>query len=463
MKTLLRAIALTLAVSTFLRAVTSVAFAWDVWYYHLPFAARIAGVVPASVFAFHPANEHRFRGFPLLGEALQGFLWRATGRPEAANLVAWGSLAVYVAFLRGMFRVPWHLTTIALLAIPLVMTHATSGYVDLPANLAVSALILLVYRLWTDPFSKARGNYVLAILVAAAVAANMRFQLLPVVALALVVAAPRLMKAQSRIIVLAVACVFAVVVFATPLKNLAVHHNPFYPLRMTLFGIALPGAEGTYSDSPPSLEHAARPVRFAYSLLEIGIRPLSDDARWTVDQYMHPSPGGNRMGGFFGAYVVLALAGLGLLVLRDRSRPARGALVVMGVISLVVSFMPQSHELRYYLFWMIVLVSLCLVLASREGAATARLAVSAAATVVLFAVLLVTRAWFVYPSPYSFTELLKRKVNAAAIESISEGETVCVSHAPWSILYAPTFHTERPYKVREAEDTQDCTGARLLE
>src|SRR5258708_40243001 len=81
-------------------AVTDVSLAWDVWYYHLPFAARIAGIVPADQYAYDAMNQARFDGFPLLGETLQGLLWRVTGRPESANLVALSSLPLFAWFLR---------------------------------------------------------------------------------------------------------------------------------------------------------------------------------------------------------------------------------------------------------------------------------------------------------------------------------------------------------------------------
>src|SRR5688572_10755000 len=81
-----------LAIGTLAKAWTDVSSEWDVFYYHLPFAARLAGVVPEDVYAFTPANDARYDGFPLATEALQGLARRIAGRPEAANLVAWGAL-----------------------------------------------------------------------------------------------------------------------------------------------------------------------------------------------------------------------------------------------------------------------------------------------------------------------------------------------------------------------------------
>src|SRR5208337_1682296 len=43
-----------LLASMLLTALHDVSMAWDVWYYHLPFAARIAGIVPANRFIYEP-------------------------------------------------------------------------------------------------------------------------------------------------------------------------------------------------------------------------------------------------------------------------------------------------------------------------------------------------------------------------------------------------------------------------
>ncbi|MEO6419407.1 MAG: hypothetical protein ABIP39_08385, partial [Polyangiaceae bacterium] len=64
-------------------------------------------------------------------------------------------------------------------------------------------------------------------------------------------------------------------VFATALKNLAIHGNPYFPLRWSLFGHTWPGVEEPYSSSPAWLEHAPRSVRFLCSLMEVGLRPMT--------------------------------------------------------------------------------------------------------------------------------------------------------------------------------------------
>ena len=104
-------------------------------------------MLDARSFTFSAENQARYEGFPLFAELLQGALWRITGHVSATNFrVALAALFVLPAFLWRVFRVPPGLALIAFLAIPLVQIHATSSYVDLPANACVTMLVLSVYR-----------------------------------------------------------------------------------------------------------------------------------------------------------------------------------------------------------------------------------------------------------------------------------------------------------------------------
>jgi hypothetical protein len=448
-------------------ALHDTSLAWDGWYYHLPFAARLVGLVPESAFVFHPANQARYAGFALLAELLQGVLWRVTGRPESANLVAFASVPLMAWFLKRRWQVPFALTLLALFAVPLVQTHAPSTYVDLPGNAAASVLVLLVIDAYAAASPVPAGDIVLA-LVTGAIAANIKPLLQPVVGLALLALLVRLVQsardASSRRRarwLLATTVLAAPVVLFTPLKNAIVHHNPFYPIGVHLFGVVLPGPEAPYASSPSWLAHAPRPLRFACSLLEIGIRPLSDPRRWTVDQWMPDDSMGNRMGGFFGAYVVLLLLALGYRVARDRTRLARVSAVTFGVLTVLIACMPQSHELRYYLSWMIVLVSLNLVLATRGGAPRFAVGLRGLGTIAAAAFLVVvasTRGAYAYPGGMSAAELVRARVDAKSVGGIADGERVCVRAEPFNLLWADLFHPPRHYVVQEAE--ADCHGLR---
>ncbi len=462
--------------STLATAVHDVSYAWDVWYYHLPFAARLVGLLPKDAFVFHAANEARFAGLPLLAELLQGVIWRATGRVECANLVSFACVPLFAWFLRRRFQVPLALSILALLAIPLVQAHASSCYVDLPANTATSVVVLLAFEAYATGATVDDRTLAMAGL-AAIVAANSKMLVLPVVLVALAAlgarSLPRIalelrsagdLGRRRAAWTIALSICTLVLVLATPLKNLAVHHNPSFPVRMNLLGYHLPGAEDPYSSAPGWLANAPGPVRFVCSLLEIGIRPLSDPWRWTVDQWMAPDSTGPRMGGFFGAYVVAELAFLGWLVARDRSRTTRVAAICFALFTALTSVMPQAHELRYYMGWMLVLVATNRWLACREGAPPWRARwLGVSSTLALVVVIVVSRGVFVYPSGSTFADLLGQKVDPRSIDGIADGERVCVRRAPLDMLWAARFHPPRRYVVKEAEEPDECRGYRPLD
>ncbi len=463
----LQGLALLLLASMLVAALHDASQAWDVAYYHLPFAGRLGGLLPASEYLFSSANQARYEGFPLLAELAQGLLWRATGRPESVNLVAFASVPALAWFARRRLRVPWHLSVLSLLAIPLVQTHMTSGYVDLPGNAAASVLVLAVIEAWASE----RIVDVRTILVAAGaafVAANMKPMLHPIVLGSLVALVIRLATnapAPARWRLLALLVLALPFVFVTPLKNLVVHGNPYFPLRLAWFGHALPGSEAPYTSSPVWLEHWPGPLRFACSLLEVGARPFGDSRRWTIDQWMPPDATGYRMGGFFNAYVVFHLGVLVSRVARDRARTVRTGALGFLLLTALTAAMPQSHELRYYVSWMMILVLLNAWLASRPDAAPGvpgPQALGATAVMALGVVLGVTRGVYAYPSGSSFETLVRARVDERVIAGIGKEERVCVNREPFDVLWAPVFHPERRYVLKEAEEDADCEGFRRL-
>jgi hypothetical protein len=126
--------------------------------------------------------------------------------------------------------------------------------------------------------------------------------------------------------------------------------------------------------------------------------------------------------------------------------------------------MPQSHELRYYLSWMIVLVALNLWLASRaeaRGPGAREVGIVAAAALAI--VIASTRGAYVLPLGSTFEALVRAKVDPEAIAGLRDGERVCVRREPWNMAFAAVFHPPRRYVVVEAEEPADCGGVRPLE
>jgi hypothetical protein len=462
---LLQALATVLAITTTAAGLHDVSRAWDVWYYHLPFAARLVGLVGPGAYVLHATNQSRLDGFPLLAELLQGLAWRLTGRPEGANLVSMASLALYVAFSWRVLRAPWHLSFLAFMAVPLVQIHVTSAYVDLPSNACAAALVLLVVRMWAEP-EPPRARDGAAVLALSAVVANMRFQLHPLVAVAAIAALarvlPPLVRARDLRRVGGLA-LFVPVVGATFLKNAIVHHNPYYPMRLELPGMVLPGPDTPYSSSPVALEQAPKAVRFVLSALEVGCRPLTDGRRWTIDQWAPSDSPALRMGGFFGAYVAFSLIVLVLLCARERSRRARVVAVAFAALTALLANVPQSHELRYYLCWMLVLVAMDLwLLGDATVPAWARVGHGLACAGFLGIVLFVTRCGYVYPSGTTFAELVREKVDASVLAPLHDGDRVCLRREPSTFLYAAPFHGARRWVVREVESPDECADARWV-
>jgi hypothetical protein len=446
-ETILRAAACVIAASLVVAAWHDVSKAWDVWSYHLPYAGRIVGLVDPASYAFGRASEARYHGFPLAAEAAQGLLWRITGHIQAANLVSVAAIGAFCIFLRRMYGVPWHLTFLALLAIPLVQIHATAAYVDLPANACAAMLVLCAAR--AALAHDASPRLVAGAGVLAALTANAKFQLVPIVVVASLVIAIVAARRGRLLVVVA----FVPIVFATPLLNFVLHGNPVWPIALGPF----PHLEEAYASSPVWLEHVPRPVRFVCSALELGLEPIAGHSRWSIDQWTPPSHPGYRMGGFFGAYFAVNVIALAYAALRRReSRTIAGAAFLT---TAVVSVLPQSHELRYYLVGMIVLVAANLVVWSRERP----LVTSAVACVALAVVTWSTSGHYLYASGDSFETLVADKTDKRLLDAIAPGERVCISRAPWTFLYAPRFHPEKTYSVQEAEDDDDCAGARKLE
>jgi hypothetical protein len=339
-----------------------------------------------------------------------------------------------------------------------VHIHATSAYVDLPANAATSALVLVAFDAWASP-TPAGARALLTAGIASAIAVNTKTLSHPIVLVALVAVAVRALPELRRgRRLLAFSVVLLPVVFWTPLANLVTHHNPYFPVRLSVLGHILPGPEEPYASSPDWLAGVPRPARFVASLAEVGLRPMTDTRRWTVDQWMPSDAAGYRMGGFFGAYVLVHVAFLAWRARSDRSRMARVHAIGFVAFTALVAVLPQSHELRYYMCWMIVLVATNLRLA---GGVAGRRAIGIGAAAALGIVLAVTRAAYAYPSGSTFRDLVRETTDEGAISGARGGERICVDREPYDLPWAAAFHPgARAYVVVEAEPSGDCAGAR---
>jgi hypothetical protein len=475
--------AVTISILIFAKALLDVDPNYDVGWYHLPFAARIWGIIPQEAFMSGGSIESRYDGFPLLAHFFQGLLWKVTCRLQATNLVGYLCLISYFFFLHSFFRVPFALSAIAIFTIPAVITHASSSFVDLPGNIGVSVLMMMLYRFFRQSKLPNQKELLFTFLGAAA-AANTKPQLQLLIFVLFWVTGIRLLwlyfkhtaPSKRRLwLTVPLAMIASILIFATPIKNVALYQNPFYPIKIEFAGMVL-----NHKLTPQTYSQGNRPQNWLQSILEI------NTPDWSADQWNRGDKNYfDRAGGFFGFYVVFNFLLLLGLTIKERvlnkkasnknSRQAITALVVITSVSLIPANFPQSHELRYFMFWMITLVSLNLSLISDENN---RLQVKYfKIPFLIFFIVMCAKidSYYLIPNFRSLEVYLNGIVNNSILKQISPDQENCVisrfgspsnSFVPIQhvFYYSSYFHPEigSDYSIKVSENPQECENIRII-
>jgi hypothetical protein len=442
---------------------------WDTLQYHWSYAARAAGICDPQCLAFDSGIDVRYHGFPMVYHWAYGMLWRIFGTPLAGHALTIGAVVALCVELRRRFEVPLAWSWLAFLAIPLVQIHLSASYADVVANAAITlALIVLVDLLVTRRLATFADLAIAA--VALATAAGTKLQIIPVAGLAWLAIAIVAIVARRRrdgrfpwafAAGLAVAGIIAVLPQA--LANLWRFHNPFYPIAFNIAGHVFPGEEtvaiiqqasslGTQWKDTPSA------VRWLASVLEFdAFRGRS--MLWTIDQgdVLQSSPS-FRMGGYFVAYVIGLVA---LIVSRSRARELRPLVGVLAAVTLLCALLPNSHELRYYMFWMLMLVASVLIAAFAPAFAdrtqpALRRDSGALVLIALASVVLMTGAAYLKTSGMHIRDLVAP--TDAVVDALAPGSTLCVANRDrHAILYSRAFHPNSDIHVRMLQDA-DAPG-----
>ena len=483
-------IAISLIISIFLKAILDLDSNYDPGWYHLPFAARLGGILSRDMFIGDEKwFEPRFDGFPLLAHFLQGILWRITGRIQSTNLVSFFSIIGYFFFLKSYFKVPLYLSAIALFSIPLVLTHASTSFVDLLGNVGTSILVMMTYSFYKNP-QLPRVKELIIAFIGAAIAANTKTQLQPLVLVILMVAAARLIwlywqqPPQIKLAkILPIGILASVIIFATPVKNTILYQNPLYPIKIEIAGIVL-----NHKLSPEAYDGGNRQLNWIKSVLEINSPHF-----WSPDQWSE-YPNRNRKGGFWGAYVIFNFLLLIFFAIREavinRSTPdnpsqeARFAFFAAIAMSIVPVNFPQSHELRYFMYWMICLVSLNLYLISLPknrqliGKWLQPKYTGLLYTIFLTIILIKVGKFYARPSLITLDKHLAFGVKSEFVNQIQPNEQVCLlsrhigenaQTAPtaalkYAFLYSSYFHPELDYKysIQAALKPEACGDRTII-
>lgn len=463
-------VSLTTLALILVRATTTADPYWDTLAYHWPYAARAAGLCDRACFLMPAGIEARYDGFPLLWHALQGILWRVTGTPALADVLNIAMVIALCFYLKLRFAVPFVWSWLGLIAIPVVQIEITSSYIDLPLNVGIALGLLVLLRIALEPTKDQRSDIAIA-LAALAVAAGSKHQMVPIALLVwgiivvLCVWKPIVIRFQNRTAVLLVLSVMgAFALLPKVVLNAIEFHNPFYPIAFSLGPLSFPGPEEMMQSVSISdaWVRTPAPIRWLASVLEFDAfrgRPLP----WTLGQadVVQANPS-FRMGGYFVGYV-LALVAIVALACRA-TRASRLPVVMLVAISIICSLLPLSHELRYYMFWMLTLVSLTLVLAhspifaSIEQPTLQRFAHAAIAISFLTIVFMTGGAYMSLRGP-KLPDLLKG--TSAIVDGIPEGATVCILEKDRrAILYSSLFHPLRHYRTHLLENVEEdpaCT------
>lgn len=454
----------------FIKAAFSVDTSWDSWAYHNPFMARIWGIVTSEQYLMPKFLEERFKGFPLAIEFLQGFLWKISGHVESINLLAIFSIFAYTIFLWKNLKIPFYSSTIALLAVPLIQIHATSSYIDLFSNICLSAFLVLVYILSLKKGEINNRNLVL-LLILGVVAGNSKFQLIPTLVLGYVVLFLRVLLAKekswfgkfSKSGLISILFIGVLLSFGTVIKNFILYSNPFYPVELSLGIFHFNGPEGQYSQVPEYLKNSPRIVQWLLSVTEIDFlirklwhkAPLYTLAMEVGDERRGNLEIGGRTGGYFGPYVAFQICLFAYyLIVHFRSKNKHTSsdflksneetsiFVSFGLLTLFSSLLPQSLELRYYLYWIILLITINLCITANKPSFLSLRKINFISTMFLLAVILITRFSSFYPNLVSFEEFKKNSVDSKTISQIRErNQSVCLEgYLPFTFLYVAPFN-----------------------
>lgn len=354
---------------------------WDSWAYHFPFSAQIFEIHNYSKsFLLDESLQIRYDGFPLLPEFIQGLLWILTKSLSATSLINSISLVVFIYVASRYGRASFPILVFGALSIPLVAVHALSTYIDLFVGvwLALQYVIAVLIYGGIDNKKSSPKLYVLyvAYICAAGIAGNSKMWA-PVIGFSITsfLCAAILLKKRSelhrKVLIWLILTVFMSCLLgaSTLIKNTLSYGNPIYPIRYSIpsLNLQFDGPEIEYKNYPGYADKFGifqRPIYFALSISEYdwvirGVEPIHKIETGVGDNPKRYSPA--RTGGWWGILMIANLTLL-LIMLIVRFLDFRVnkidlfPILLFCFMTILTAFMPQSHELRYFLYWPLILI-----------------------------------------------------------------------------------------------------------
>jgi hypothetical protein len=440
----------------------------DAFMYHIPFAARMWGIIPPEQYTFEFFTENRYLGFPLAAHWFQGLFWTIFRKPEATNLTAYFSLIVLIIYLKNYLKLPFYLTVLPLLAVPMIHMHATRSYVDLFGNVLVAILILTLYLLYSH--KKQLDRVSLAIMfVSATGAANSKHLLAPVIGFILIFVIYQLFKVyyfqiknprQKRInlakmtLIGSFACLL---IFGTQVKNTLLYQNPFYPVEISIMGHVLNHTEPQSNYMNPELRKLLPPVRWLKSALEIDAFDNRRPTTWTLAMdFVSLDDAKYGVGGYFGGYFVFNVILFVYLCWKHKTQETKVAIALVSIMTLMTWALPQSYELRFYMYWMIVFVSLNSYLLCEYNNLHKHSIIKPqyfGLIALVFMIIFIdkTAKSFTVPQFHSLTYKIENAgwIDPKTMKQFKDGDKIClVNKSPFAFLYNSYFHPPQQYFLK---------------
>jgi hypothetical protein len=326
---------------------------WDFLAYHLPFSLMHYDL---TTFQPGPFLMEAFKGFPPLVHLVQGWFIKTTGIMSAGSLANVLMLCLMIFCLKVLLqqKVRWFLTFC--LAVPLFVIHYSSHYIDFWVAGSVLIAFASTVKIFKTGFSWKSG---FSLLIGVFCGMYAKYQAWPfIVAMVFFIFVHRLYVEKARFFSsqsLAWTMASGILVLSFPIKNIVEFGNPTYPVPAPLVHVLFPKSPQAFSKEelkpimPEYLWEASRPRRFLESAFELN-RLRADNFSYNVDQGFQGGPTNPhfRMGGWFVPTVLGMLFGLTVIFVYIPA--ARLAISTLASFVLMLSVIPQNHELRYWLF-----------------------------------------------------------------------------------------------------------------
>jgi hypothetical protein len=429
---------------------------YDAWLYHVPFAAHY-GSLGVRYTNTDPDIAGLLGGSPPLPFVAHGALWRLTGSLNAIGVRNFAALLLFFYYAVRVLRARFAVVVLVSLTAPLVVIHAATTYYDLFANtfLAIGVSGIAVLAL----FDRGRDRRLLVwILAGLTLAAWSKPVVLPVVcpALGLLLVhaiAGEQPRRRERVSITLAACALGA---APYVRDWVVFGNPIWPNRVPLLASIPYTQDFLDRETPPLLRGLPHYQVFLRSLFEIG-QPTEypDRARWTVDQ--GHTLAGFRCGGFWGVAVVCslgALVGLAILFAGRRAAPfLAGAVATLALVAVV----PDSHNLRYFLFfpltWAAILGALEVPLSRRRPRLMTAFVAGSAAP---YAYATALNRGYYAPEPLGYAQVARRWMADGWWPALDPNEAYCAIKPPFPSAVFLTGPTMREFRIDERRSAAEC-------